>query len=261
MEVPLGKENTDTVSFSQHEKKFSQGWNVIVHSLKINSVSQFSMGTDFWVFTYTLSRFYEPHNLWPIEKFLPPVLHKMLLKFLIMMKIEQPNLEHWFCVFQSHVMETNRAHLRDVLPAQWWHKDFPAPRAHSTPWGTGPGGIPAVPALTAQTRLSSTHSFSTLSLPHCIISKELYLFLCLDMKVPALRALFSLSSFLCHRTPRSDPVYCKSLHTSLSRQRKKNIAISYGYLWVFITSLLCCYQLDYLGHLPLLLTFADFCEA
>lgn len=32
------------------------------------------------IYLDTLSRFYEPYNLWPIEKFLQPVLHKMLLK-------------------------------------------------------------------------------------------------------------------------------------------------------------------------------------
>lgn len=63
------------------KKNVFQGWNIIVHSLKMYSVSQVSMWTNLWIFTYTLFQdSMMVHDLWPIEKFLQPVLHKMLLK-------------------------------------------------------------------------------------------------------------------------------------------------------------------------------------
>lgn len=118
--------------------------------------------------------------------------------------------------------QTNH-HLR-VLSTQWWSKDFCFPELAACPeaqvqqrWDSS-SACSHCPDQTCQHPLFfSTFSPSCSSHTALIISKEYYLLLCLDMKVPVLHTLFSLSSFLCHKSPSSDPVDSKSLHTSLSQ--------------------------------------------
>lgn len=133
------------------------------------SVSQVSMWTNLWIFTYTL--FFKV--LWTIRSLanrkVPSACaaQDALESFWIWWKLNSLKENTDFVSFRVMWWRPSHHHLwdcaSDVLSAQRWSNDFSVPRAHSKPLRHRPsrGGIPALPALTARTRLSRT-----LSSPH-----------------------------------------------------------------------------------------------
>ena len=80
------------------------------------------------------------------------------------------------------------------------------PEQVACPWSTGPTEVKFSHLLLSPPRLEFPapnlllHIVSQLFALGCIISRESYLFLCLDMKLPVLHTLSSLSSLLCHKS-------------------------------------------------------------